>query len=398
VRKIWLVAKATYGPRVRSGAFLMLTFGLPALMVLGGIIALLGAGGDLPRVGTVDRTGRLAPVAQVGVDGVILYLASFPDADSAQAALRQGDIGGYLLIPEGYFEGETPTYYGKSEPGPRLEQGLELFLRRALLPEADLSRIKHLSDPSERVYVVQGSGREVTEGLPMVIRFGTPALLAVMFALAIFTGASQMGTAMVREKDQRAIEMVVTSLAPWELVVGKVLGLALLTLTQVGVWTVGAATALGLGLASASGAPSLSVPWQALGWGLLLGVPGYFLYATLAAGLGIIAGDRQQARQLAGMLGFIGMAPLYFVSFVLGEPDGPIAVALTLFPLTGPMLALLRMVLTEVPAWQLVASGAIILVSLGGSVWFVARIFRAAMLMYGQSLRPRQIWRALRAS
>jgi ABC-type Na+ efflux pump permease subunit len=206
VRKIWLVAKATYGPRVRSGTFLMLTFGLPALMVLGGAIALLGAGGELPRVGTVDRTGRLAPVAQVGVDGVTLHLSPFADADSAQAALGQGDIGGYLLIPEGYFEGETPAYYGESEPGPRLEQGLTLFMRRALLPEADLSRIERLSDPSERVYVVQGSGQQVTEGLPMVIRFATPALLAVMFALAIFTGASQMGTAMVREKDQRAIE------------------------------------------------------------------------------------------------------------------------------------------------------------------------------------------------
>jgi ABC-2 type transport system permease protein len=359
---------------------------------------LLGASGDLPRVGTVDRTGRLARVVEVSVDGAPLALAPFVDADSAQAALERGEVAGYLVIPEGYFEGERPTFYGESEPGPRLEEGLTLYLRQALLPEGDRSRIERLSDPSERVYVVQGSGREVSEGLPMVIRFATPALLAIMFALAIFTGANQMGSAMVREKDQRAIEMVVTSLAPWKLVAGKVLGLALLTLTQVGVWTAGAGIAVGLALAGASGSLSLSVPWGAIGWGLVLGIPGYFLYATLAAGLGILAGDRQQARQLAGMLGFIGMAPLYLVSAVLGAPNGPLAVALTLFPLTGPMLALLRMVITKVPAWQLAASAAILLASLGVSVWFVARVFRAAMLMYGQSLRPKQIWRALRQS
>jgi ABC-2 type transport system permease protein len=396
MNKIWLIARTTYGPRVRSATFLIVTFGLPALMVIVAAIAVAGVGAELPRVGYVDRTGRLASITQVSVNGDNLDLTPFSNTDSARAALGQGDIGGYLVIPEGYFEGEVPTFYGKSEPGPKLEEGLTLFMRRALLPDQSPSKIKRLSDPAELVYVAQDSGQEVSGGLPMVIRFATPALLAFMFALAVFTGANQMGAAMVREKDQRAMEMVVTSLAPWELVVGKVLGLALLTLTQIGIWTLGVVIGVGLALVAASGARPLSVPWQAVGWGLLLGIPGYFTYATLAAGLGIIAGDRQQARQLAGMLGFIGMAPLYLVSVVVAAPDGPAAVALTMFPLTSPMLALLRMVLTEVPTWQLATSAAIVIVTLGVNVWFVARIFRAAMLMYGQSLRPKQIWRALR--
>jgi ABC-2 type transport system permease protein len=73
-----------------------------------------------------------------------------------------------------------------------------------------------------------------------------------------------------------------------------------------------------------------------------------------------------------------------------------LAVGLTLFPLSAPMIALFRMALTDVPLWQLATSLGILIISLIGSVWFVARIFRAAMLMYGQSLNPRQILRALR--
>ena len=70
--------------------------------------------------------------------------------------------------------------------------------------------------------------------------------------------------------------------------------------------------------------------------------------------------------------------------------------ALTMFPLTGPMIGLFRMALVEVPTWQLAASLAILVASLIGSIWLVARIFRAAMLMYGQALRPQQLLQALR--
>jgi ABC-2 type transport system permease protein len=190
--------------------------------------------------------------------------------------------------------------------------------------------------------------------------------------------------------------MIITSARPGELVAGKVLGMTLLSLTQLGIWAIGGGVAAVLALSSSLSIQELSIPWRALTWGVLMGVPGYFLYAVLASGLGIVAGESQQAQQLAGMLGFLGMTPLWFLSRVIEAPQGTAAVALTLFPLTGPMTALIRMALADVTTWQLATTFAIIVISLVGSIWLVARIFRAAMLMYGQTLRPRQIWRALR--
>lgn len=192
------------------------------------------------------------------------------------------------------------------------------------------------------------------------------------------------------------MEMVITSLSPRELVIGKVLGMTLLSLTQVGVWLIGAGVAVGLALFGTLSLQDLSIPWSAVLWAVLLGVPAYFLYAVLGSGLGVIAGDKQQARQLAGMLGFLGLGPMYLIGAIINNLGGPLSVGLTLFPLTAPTIALFRMTLADVPTWQLAASFALIMVSLAVSVWIVARIFRAAMLMYGQALSPRQIARALR--
>jgi ABC-2 type transport system permease protein len=397
MRKSWLVAATTYRRRVRSTTFLLLTFGIPVLMVIAGTVAILTqVRGMLPRIGYVDQTGQLAPVESVAVGDQTLRLASYADLDAARQALDGADIAGYLVIPEDYFEGARPTFYGEESPSARLQSGMTAFMRKAMLPDAPVWALARLDDPSRITYVARETGERVAQGPALVIRVATPAFWALIFVLSVFTSANQMGSAVVREKEQRAMEMVITSISPRQLVVGKVLGMTLLSLTQVGVWVIGAVVGIGLALLGTLQIQDLSIPWSALLWAALLGIPAYLLYAVLGAGLGVIAGDKQQARQLAGLLGFFGMGPLYFMGALVGNLGGQLAVGLTLFPLTAPAIALFRMTLSEVPTWQLGASLAIILITLAASVWFVARIFRAAMLLYGQALQPREILRALR--
>jgi ABC-2 type transport system permease protein len=204
-----------------------------------------------------------------------------------------------------------------------------------------------------------------------------------------------MGSAIIREKESRAMEMVITSLRPRELVAGKVLGMTLLSLTQLAIWTGGALVAATLAFSGDVQLASLAIPWTTVLWGLALIVPAYFLFALLAAGVGIIAGDNQQAQQLAGVVGLFGLAPIWVLAPILNAPAGTASVVLTLFPLTAPTVALIRMIFGTVPLWQLGASLVILLLTLAFAIWFVAKIFRAAMLNYGQALRPRQIWQVL---
>lgn len=174
--------------------------------------------------------------------------------------------------------------------------------------------------------------------------------------------------------------------------------MTLLSSTQVSIWILAASSAVFLFFRDDLIGKSIAMPWEAMIWAVLLCVPGYFLFALIGAGLGIIAGDMEQARQLSGMLGFIGMGPMYLMGVVVNAVDGPLAVGLTLFPFTAPTLSLFRMALTDVPTWQLAASFLILILCLLGSIWFVARIFRVTMLLYGQKLTLKQILQALSAS
>lgn len=406
MKKMWLVARTTYSERIRSGMFLILTFGLPLLMIVAGAIGFIVAGGnggdgDVTMVGTVDQTGELGAVEQVVIQedlvdlDVALHFTAYPTLAAAEEAYLDGVIDGYLLIPEGYLAGEAVTYYSDEDPGSVAGEALRLFLRRSLLGDQPEWVFTRLADPATYTYVGQVTGEAIAEGPGLVIRLATPAFLAVVFVLAVVFGTSQMGAAIIREKDQRAMEIVITSLRPLELVAGKIMGLTLLSLTQFAIWIAGAILALMLAFSDQIDLQGLVMPWGSLLWGLLLIVPGYFLYAVLAAGLGIIAGNTQQAQQLAGILSFLGLAPIYILGPILSNPDGPLAVALTLFPLTSPSVTLIRTVFTGVPMWQMAAALAILLGSLALSVWATTRIFRAAMLNYGKALRPRDLWRAL---
>jgi ABC-2 type transport system permease protein len=396
VRKTWLIAAATYRRRVRAGTFLFLTCGLPVIMIVAGAVPLLRERGSLPAVGYVDETGQLARLSQVTLAEDVLNVTAYADAGEAWAAYQRGEIEGYLLIPSGYIEGEPAVFHGSEQPGGRLHDALEALVRRAMLPDAPDWALARLANPSEMTYVDQARGVEVEPGLGMVLHTALPAILALLFGLAVFTGASQLGSAVVHEKEQRAMEMLVTSLSPRDLVAGKVLGMGLLSLTQLGIWAGGAGIAVALALSGAGEPPTLTLPWEAVVWGLLLGVPGYFLYSVLAAGLGIIAGNRQQAQQLGGLLGFVGLAPFWLIATLLEAPNGPLAVALTLFPLSSPMFGLLRMALADVPRWQLAAGLALIVAGLMAAVWAVARVFRVGMLMYGRRVRPQELLQALR--
>lgn len=397
MRKLWLIARTTFWRRVRSGTFLLLTFGLPAIMVVAGAIPILReTRGGLPSVGFVDRSEQIENIGNYSFEGETLEITILDSVEAAEQAFRSGAIQAYLVIPAGYAQGERPVFYSADDPSETTKSALESYLRHAVHPEEPAWVLERFENPARFTYTSLESNASVTEGPGLLIRVVTPVALGMIFALSVFTGANQLGSAIVREKDQRAMEMVITSIRPSTLVAGKVLGMTMVSLAQLGIWILGACIALLLALSgSVTFSPSM-IHTRAILWAALLGIPGYFLFATIASGLGIIAGDHQNARQLAGMLGFVAMTPLYFVGFIVNAPNGALAVALTIFPLTSPTFSLIRMTLTNVPTWQLVAGAGTIVLCLLGGIWVVARVFRAAMLLYGQRLSGAEVWQAIR--
>ncbi|MBE0409162.1 MAG: ABC transporter permease [Anaerolineales bacterium] len=398
MRKIWLIATNVYRTRVRSGTFLFLTFFLPLLMVVAGLIVPLFLFRDedsVQRMGIIDQTLQLSLPSNIQTEETSLNLIHLADLEQAHNEFQAGHIDAYLVIPSGYFEGETVVFYGEDPPGTTLTMALERLLRASLLPDEPETLLDLIENPSEVIYIEQSTGTEITSPFGLAARMATPAIIAFLFAMAVAFSSGQLGSAIVREKEQRAMEIVITSLRPSQLVAGNVLGMSLLVLTQYSIWILGGIIALMLFASGGAEIGAIMLPWRAILWGILLTLPGFLLFAVLAAGAGVIAGDNQQAQQLASIVGLFAFVPLWFTALLITQPDGSIAIALTLFPLTAPTVALVRMVFSEVPTWQLLASCASLLVSLLLAVWIVARIFRVAMLVYGQPFRPVQIWKAL---
>ena len=388
--KIWLVAKTTFLRHIRSSTFLILTFGVPVLMVIAGALPWLREGDTaLPAVGYVDQSGLLASADEITAD-ISLRPTVYASPADAQEAFEAGQIRAYVVIPADYGVGDSVIYYSDAEPTSAIQSALSEFMRAAQLPGAPEWVLQRLAEPSHTTFVSPDGRLSVDGNTGMVVRILFPILLGIMFSLAVVTGVSQMGSAIIREKEHRAMEIVITSLPPEALVAGKVLGLSLMALGQIAVWTIFGIGAGLLAVASTGPVTLAIIPWAALLWSLVLGLPTFLVYAMLAAGVGVIAGDDQQSQQLAGILSLVGFLPFWTLPVIISAPGGTLSTILTLFPLTSPTVVLFRLGFGTVPLWQPLAALSIALLCLAAITWLVTRVFRAAMLIYGQRLTLRQ--------
>ncbi|MBZ0289302.1 MAG: ABC transporter permease, partial [Anaerolineae bacterium] len=124
----------------------------------------------------------------------------------------------------------------------------------------------------------------------------------------------------------------------------------------------------------------------------------YFLLSSLMAGLGAVAGSDEESRQYSSIISLVWIIPFFLITTLINEPNGSLAVALTLIPVTAPMTVLLRMGFSSIPAWQLVASIVILLLTALMVVWTSAKVFRWALLLYGKRIGIRELWRVIRQS
>lgn len=396
LHKVWLVAWTTFRQAIQNRFFLILTLALPLVFIVSAAVPIL-AQSRIPEgaLGCVDLSGQLAlPGTGLGVEGE-LRLVPVADESTAQADWYGGALVGYIVIPEDYYTMARVIYYGDTQPTPGLHQSLGSLLRRAVAPEAPDWVLERLSEGNDWLYQDLDTGRTLSGDLEIQLWALMPMALAMVFILLLSTTLNSVGPSVVREKEERSMEMILTSLRTEELMGGKLLGIALLSAVQLGIWLAAAAVALAIYWVGEGSGGLPTLRWPVLGWGLLLGVPGYLLYAALAAALGIMAGTREQARQTSGLLSMLAVAPLFMLTGVLGAPDSTSAVALTLIPLFAPTVAFFRMMLTEVPLWQLWTAFALLWIAVAAALWVTARVFRMASLLYGQRMDPRHIWRAV---
>ena len=396
MRNFWLMAAHEYGRMVKRRSFLLSTLGIPLLLILvmGGTIFLqLRSQSDLP-LGYVDNASVLDTAVDRPED--TLDIIAFNDADTARAALEAGDIQGYFVIPANYPQSSAPLdfIYESEFPGNQVVDDFDAFVRANLL--ADLS-------PTAQAALVEGANftlrnadgsREMNRGnwLNIVI----PFVAAFFFFFAVMTSNGYLLQVVTDEKENRTIEIMITSMTPEQLIGGKALGLLAVSLTQIAIW--GGTVVVGL-IVAARFFPMLanvSVPWSYLLLVLAFFLPAFALIAGIMTAIGGAVTEMQQGQQIGGVLNLLFVAPFFFVAVFMTNPSGPLATFMTLFPTTSFLTVALRWGLSSIPLWQIVVSWLLLVATAVFTVWASARIFRTGMLRYGQRLTLRSVVAALR--
>jgi ABC-2 type transport system permease protein len=222
-----------------------------------------------------------------------------------------------------------------------------------------------------------------------------PFLAGFLFIMATISSSGYLLQALTAEKENRTAEVMITTLTPLQLVGGKSLGLMAVSLTQLAIWVAVALAAIAVGGRYFPELSGLHVSPGLIGVILLFFLPAYSLIAGLMTAIGAIMPDQQQSQQIAGLLNMMFFVPYFLAAVLFANPNGPLAVALTLFPTTAFTAISVRWGMTTIPTWQLAASWIILVVSAAFSVVFAAQIFRMGMLTYGQRLDARSIRAAL---
>ena len=225
-----------------------------------------------------------------------------------------------------------------------------------------------------------------------------PVVFSLLLSLSIIFSSSYLLQGLGEEKENRLIEILLSSVSARQLLTGKVLGIGAAGLAQVGVWVI--STPLLLSLASSTFGGFIStirLPAAFLVLAIVYFILGYLLFAVLSAGIGAISSNSREGQQLIAIFTLPVFIPLWFMSLLMLLPNNPIWVILTIFPITAPVEVMIRFGVSEIPAWQLVASIAAMVLSIIGILLLTIKVFRTHLLMYGKRVRFREIIRSLRS-
>jgi ABC-2 type transport system permease protein len=224
---------------------------------------------------------------------------------------------------------------------------------------------------------------------------------SLVFLLVVFIGSGYMMQSVIEEKENKLVEILITSVRAEQLLTGKVMAQGVMTLFQVAVWF-----GISYFLLQTQGdflrqlipfLASLVIPWQALpamGIYLLLG---FFLFASAFGAVGALTNSSQEASQYTVFFVLPAMLPYFLIGQFASDPHNPLVVGLSLFPLTAPIAMILRLSLTSVPPLEIVLSVGLLAAAVAGGFWLAGRLFRAQLLMGGKIPGPRAILTALRS-
>jgi ABC-2 type transport system permease protein len=402
MNKTLLVFRHEFRHTIKKKGFIVLTLIPPLLILLGIGIYNIVSGitqppAEVTEIGYVDESR--------GFDHFTtqenITLVPFETTEAATEALVSEDIKEYFVIPSDFIStGIIRRYTTQQEIGPpaATAAAIENFISRNLLagkvPEATAARIEAPLNLVTTTLTATGTVAPEQGGYASLV---IPIIFGALLAASLMFSSIYLLQGLGVEKENRLMEILLSSVSPRQLITGKVLGIGTAGLMQVAVWV--AVTPLLLNLASSSIGGFIStiqIPPNLLGLAVVYFILGYLMFAVLSIGAAAVSSSVREAQSLASIFTLWTIAPFWLLSLIMEFPYSPAWVVLSIFPFSAPVLVMLRLGLTGVPAWQLATSIAVLVLCIFGGLVLSSKLLRIYMLMYGKRPNLGEIIRNLR--
>jgi ABC-2 type transport system permease protein len=442
MRKFRAVVKREYIQRVRTKLFIFATIFGPLVISLFGIVPALIfniRAGEPVRIAIVDETGRLYQRVH---DSILHEIEESEEAESTsdnpRGIKRESDaqrdpipsagfeleqiplngrsideiktelnervqankIDGYLILPANLIDGQSAEFFGRNTGDVFTRGHIESAINQAVREERlsganiDVNIVRELSKPVDlRSFKIseRGEERDRGEGFVLVFAVGFVIYLTILMYGQIILGA------VIEEKETRIAEILFSSIKPFTLMIGKLIGISLVALTQFGIWGLAFIVFVALGARELSiNIPDIA-PIIFVYFGLFF-LLGYFIYATIYALIGSMVTTAQEGGQLAMPIILLLVIGFYFAFPVIQSPDSSMAFWVSMVPFFSPITMLVRIVALTPPFWQIALSLIIGFATVLLLLWVTARIYRMGMLMYGKRVSIPEAWRWVRES
>lgn len=400
-----IIFEEEFTRQLRRTSWRVFTIGVPIIMLLITYVGPLVA----DSFSDDDSTATVDAIGYVDHSGVTDSLPDIPGLfrmtglDVGTQALADEEIKAFFVIPADYVEDGGVDWYRRSSGLAAEDNAGDAFvnvLRMAVadngLTESELARVM---DPvSYSLFKVDEQGRPDSSGsVRDEIAKAAPAFIfALLLLFSIFVGSGSLLQSVTEEKENRMVEMLVTSASPMSIMLGKILGLGAAGLLQISIWLAMAAFSFPQISSQINGLAALRLEPLLMVLLVAYYFAGYFVFAAFMASIGAASTSVREASQISAIVMIPGVIPIYLSAIIMPNPDGGLARVLTFFPLTSATASMMRVAGGTNQLYEIFLG--LLTTALAGValLWLSARVFRAGLLLYGQRMGLKTVWKALR--
>lgn len=413
---LYLIIRREYLERVRRKSFIITTILMPlfmvVLMVMPALVMILG-GTESKRIAVIDNTEAIAPMLQNNDELTFRPVSASVSIDSIK---RADDFDAVIVIGKDAVDDASDIQmYTHSAPSMMTESyirdQLADAIRQLRIQRYDIANLGEIlaeiePDVIMSTYRLDTDSEEETSSIASYM-LGLVMMMTLYMFILIY--GQMVMTSIIEEKNNRVLEVVVSSVKPRTLMLGKIMGIGLVAVTQIVIWAVlvGAVSFWGMPVLTASVGTDGDADLMAMiaqfsdtakilsyfAYVLLFMVGGYMLYSSVYAAIGSAVDNVQDASQLSSVATIPIILGIVFSMVVAQDPTSNLAFWLGIIPLTSPMVMMARLPY-GIPGWEIWLSLALLFVSFIFMVWLSAKIYRVGIFMYGKkpSLKDLARW------